>query len=86
MLLILQLFPAPQTMSTQRGGSVRLRWTKADEGWVSAPFGHPHRKLEPIDVILSSYHAKKLTFISYRGHVDNHIITKFATVVPYAFE
>ena len=41
------------------GGGVRLRWTG---GVGPAPCGRPHRKLklESIDVILSSSHAKKL--------------------------
>jgi len=34
--------------------------TPADGGGGSAPYGRPHRKFEPTDVILSSSHAKKL--------------------------
>ena len=78
MLLILQLFPAPQATSTRRGGGVRLRWTKSGWGQESAPFGQPQRKLEPVDIILSSYHAKKLAiyFISTaRGHPQWTIIS-----------
>ena len=42
---------------------VRLRWTHADGGREAASCGHPHRKLEPTDVVvLSSSHAKKLVF------------------------
>src|SRR6218665_3560184 len=46
----------PFMMATRRGG-VRFRWTPADM-YESAPCGRPPRKLEPIDVILSS--SKKM--------------------------
>src|SRR6218665_394847 len=92
MLLILQLFLVPQAMSTWRGGSVRLRWRKRMGAGVSSIW----TSTQNIRVILSSYHAKKLAvyFISKvrgrpqggRGSMDNHSITKFATVVPYTYE
>ena len=43
--------------STRRSGST-------GRGQESAPCGRPHRKLEPVDVILSSSHAKKLAFFN----------------------
>src|SRR6218665_2311079 len=55
------------------GGGVRLRWTHVDwTGWRGqAPCGRPHRKLklESIDVILSSSHAKKLASFFYQNFV-----------------
>src|SRR6218665_1887647 len=53
----------PFMTSTRRGEGVRLRWTHVDGGRGGpAPCGRPHikLKLESIDVILSSSHAKKL--------------------------
>src|SRR6218665_879769 len=52
----------PFMTSTRRGEGVRLRWTHVDGGGGQAPCGRSHRKLklESIDVILSSSHAKKL--------------------------
>ena len=39
---------------------VRLRLTHADGERGSAPCGRTYRKLKPTDIILSSFHAKKL--------------------------
>ena len=53
----------PFMTSTRRGRGIRLMWTHVDRGMGgSAPCGRPHRKLklECTDVILSSFHAKKL--------------------------
>ena len=46
--------------STRRG--FRLKWTHVDGGRGQSPCGRPHRnlKLESTDVILSSFHARKL--------------------------
>src|SRR6218665_3360294 len=60
-MLLLQLFPAPQAMSTWRGGEgVSGTDGRKRMGRESPPFGRPHTKLDPTDVILSSSHAKKL--------------------------
>ena len=55
--------------------------------------GRPHRKLEPADIILPPSHAKMFgglfhvdgmsTATRVMGPIDNRIITKFATFVPY---
>jgi len=42
---------------------IRLVWTHVDGRWGPAPCGRSHRKLEPTDIILSSFHAKKLVFL-----------------------
>ena len=54
----------PFMTSTRKGRGVRLRWTHADgEGAVGSTWTSTEQifKLEPT-VILSSFHAKKLTF------------------------
>ena len=51
--------------STRREEGVRLRWAHVD-GRSQAPCGRPHRKLkiESTDVILSSSHAKLVSFLN----------------------
>jgi len=59
LLLVLSSFirgPSIYDINTE-GDEVRPRWMHA--AGESATFGHPHRKLKPTDVILSSSHAKK---------------------------
>src|SRR6218665_3458026 len=91
-MLLLQLFPVPQATSIRRGGVSSSGGRMRTEAGVIS-FGRPYRKLEPMTSSCLPLMERSWQFISYRRHVDvnkgesmdNHIITKFYTVVPYAY-
>jgi len=82
-------------MSTQRDG-VGLRWTQADGGWRNGVRSMwmstqkvrvhwRHLVFFSCKEVGGSFHVDGMWMSTRgRGLTDNHIITKFASVVPYA--
>ena len=49
-------------MMSTRGKGVRAQVDACGRGRGSAPHGYPHKKLEPTDINLSSFHVNKVVF------------------------
>ena len=70
--------------STRRGrGQVQVDSSRWNIGSVS--WGRTHRKLEPTDVVLSSFYAKKLTFSVPIGDVSFQRTYLLDTCIEFCF-